>query len=437
MSTHRLTRDRIEITRFQLNVVRGPDSPHRVVSTGAELTIGSDPGHPLRLTDPCVSRQHCVLRVSDEGVVCTDLDSTNGTRIAGRRITSAIVMPGDEITVGETTIAFDLLAETISEPLSTEDRFGGVLGRSTAMRRLFALAERVAASDASILIDGETGTGKSALAEAIHDHSPRKDGPFIVVDCGALPGTLLESELFGHERGAFTGAVESRLGLFESANGGTILLDEIGELPLDLQPKLLRVLERRVIRRVGASRERPIDVRVIAATHRDLRREVNLRTFRSDLWYRLNTVRLTMPPLRERRDDIAMLVWAIYQDLLGNPSAVPPATMVRQLMRGTWAGNVRELRAAVERSLLGAPVSDAAHDAAAASYRDAKTRATTDWERRYLADLLAAHDGNVSRAARSARMNRSHLSELIHRHGLAPERTVEPETNATEQPDAD
>jgi two-component system, NtrC family, response regulator GlrR len=434
MSTHRISRDRIEINRFQLQVVRGPDSPQRIVSTGSELTIGSDPGHHLRLTDPCVSRQHCVLRVSDEGVVCTDLGSTNGTLIAGRRISSAIVMPGDTITVGETTIAFDLLAETLSEPLSVSDRFGRVLGRSTAMRRLFALAERVAASDASILLDGETGTGKSALAEAIHEHSPRKAGPFTVVDCGALPGTLLESELFGHERGAFTGAIESRLGLFEAANGGTILLDEVGELPLDLQPKLLRVLERRVIRRVGATRERPIDVRVIAATHRDLRREVNLRTFRSDLWYRLNTVRLTMPPLRERRDDIAMLVWAIYQELAGNPSAMPPATMVSQLMRGTWPGNVRELRTAVERALLGAPVSDAAHDPAPASYRDAKTRATTDWERRYLADLLAAHDGNVSRAARSARMNRSHLSELIHRHGLATERTPDPEI---EPPDTD
>jgi transcriptional regulator with GAF, ATPase, and Fis domain len=426
MSTHRISRDRIEITRFQLNVIAGPDSPHRIVSTGAELTIGSDPGHPLRLTDPCVSRQHCMLRATDEGVVCTDLGSTNGTVVAGRRITSAIVMPGDTITVGETAIAFDLLADTVREPLSAADRFGRVLGRSTAMRRLFAIAERVAASDATILIDGETGTGKSALAEAIHAHSPRKGGPFIVVDCGALPGTLLESELFGHERGAFTGALESRLGLFESANGGTILLDEIGELPLDLQPKLLRVLERRVIRRVGASRERQVDVRVIAATHRDLRCEVNLRTFRSDLWYRLNTVRLTMPPLRERRDDIAMLVWAIYQDLLGDRSAMPPTTIVRQLMRGSWPGNVRELRSAVERSLLGAPVCDAA-PAAPTSFRDAKNQATTGWERRYLADLLAAHDGNVSRAARSARMNRSHLSELIHRHGLATERLAQDE----------
>jgi two-component system response regulator GlrR len=419
MGTHRISRSRIEITRFRLRVIEGPDAPREVVSTGAELTIGSDRGHHLQLTDPCVSRQHCVLRVSEGGVVCEDLGSTNGTLVADRPITSAIVMPGDTITVGETTIVFDLLAETLSEPLSCSDRFGGLLGRSVAMRRLFALAERVAASDATILLEGETGTGKSALAEAIHEHSVRKAAPFVVIDCGALTGTLLESELFGHERGAFTGALESRRGLFESANGGTILIDEIGELPLDLQPKLLRVLERRVIRRVGASRELPIDVRVIAATHRDLRCEVNRRAFRSDLWYRLNTVRLTVPALRERRDDIAMLVSAIYQELLQDRSAVPPAAIVRQLMRGAWPGNVRELRSAIERSLLGAPVADASEEVTP-SFRDAKNRVTADWERRYLADLLAAHDGNVSRAARTARMNRSHLSELIHRHGLAP-----------------
>jgi two-component system, NtrC family, response regulator GlrR len=425
MGTHRISRDRIEITRFRLRVIGGPDAPREVVSIGSELTIGTDQGHHLQLTDPFVSRQHCVLRVGDEGVVCQDLGSTNGTLVAGRSITSAMLMPGDTITVGQTTIGFELLEETISEPLSSADRFGRVLGRSVAMRRLFALVERVATADATILIEGETGTGKSALAEAIHEHSGRKTGPFVVVDCGALPSSLLESELFGHERGAFTGALEARVGLFESANGGTILLDEIGEMPIDLQPKLLRVLERRVIRRVGASREVPIDVRVIAATHRDLRCEVNQRAFRSDLWYRLNTVRLTMPALRERREDIAMLVSAIYQDLLEDRTAMPPATIVRQLMRGTWPGNVRELRSAVERSLLGAPVADFdAGEDTPASFRDAKTRATTDWERRYLSDLLAAHDGNVSRAARTARMNRSHLSELIHRYGLAAERSA-------------
>jgi len=223
------------------------------------------------------------------------------------------------------------------------------------MRRVFALLERVAGSDATILIEGETGTGKSVLAEAIHEASPRAQRPFVVVDCGALPHHLLESELFGHERGAFTGAVSTRIGLFESADGGTVLLDEIGELPLDLQPKLLRALERRVIRRVGSSRETPIDVRLIAATHRDLRCAVNQKTFRSDLWYRLNTVRVVVPPLRERRDDIVMLVAEIYRELSGDPAATPPAEVVRMLMRGMWHGNVRELRSAVERSLIGTP----------------------------------------------------------------------------------
>jgi transcriptional regulator with GAF, ATPase, and Fis domain len=233
---------------------------------------------------------------------------------------------------------------------------------------------------------------------------------------------LLESELFGHERGAFTGAVESRLGLFEAANGGTILLDEIGELPLDLQPKLLRTLERRTIRRVGSNRELPIDVRLIAATHRDLRRAINQKTFRSDLWYRINTVRVALPPLRERRDDIPMLVASFYRELLDDPTAIPPHELVWRMTCGTWGGNVRELRSAIERSMIGVPsLGDeiSTDPLEGMSYRIAKNRAATDWEKRYLSELLPAHDGNVSRAARAAKMNRSHLSELVHRHGLA------------------
>src|SRR6185436_18080869 len=246
--------------------------------------------------------------------------------------------------------------------------------------------------------------------------------PFVVIDCGSLPRNLLESELFGHERGAFTGAVETRVGLFESAQGGTLLLDEIGELPLDLQPKLLRALERRVIRRVGSNRDLPIDVRLLAATHRDLRCAVNQKTFRSDLWYRLNTVRVVVPPLRERRDDIAMLVAELYRELRGDPAAAPPTDLVRTMMRGAWRGNVRELRSAVERSLIGAPVIE--HDPelearSNLSFKVAKNLATADWEKQYLSELLPAHDGNVSRAARAAKMNRSHLSELVHRHGLS------------------
>ncbi len=422
MATRRMTRDRLEIVRFRLRVIAGPDAPLMIDSEAGDLTIGTEQSQFLRLSDPCVSRHHCVIRVSDDGLVCDDLESTNGTFVSGHRIKSAVLAPGDTITVGETELAVELLDETVSEPLSRADRFGRVLGRSCEMRRMFALLERVASSNATIMIEGETGTGKSLLAEAIHEASPRAGRPFVVIDCGALPPGLLESELFGHERGAFTGAVEARMGLFESANGGTILLDEIGELPLDLQPKLLRTLERRVIRRVGAHREIPVDVRLIAATHRDLRCAVNQKTFRSDLWYRLNTVRVVVPPLRERRDDIAMLVAEFYRDLVGDPNAAPSTELVRTMTRGVWRGNVRELRSAVERSLVGAPVIE--RDPSLESHMElpfkaAKNLATTDWEKRYLSELLPAHDGNVSRAARAAKMNRSHLSELVHRHGLA------------------
>jgi DNA-binding NtrC family response regulator len=423
MKTSQLPLERIEIAGFRLRVVTGPDTPRAVESAAADVTIGTGPDQNLQLTDPYVSCQHCVIRISDDGLICEDLDSTNGTFVAGVRVTRAVITPGDTITVGETALSVELPGDTRSESLPGNDRFGRVLGRSAAIRRVFAVLERVAVTDATILIEGETGTGKSALAEAIHERSPRARAPFVVVDCGALPRNLLEPELFGHERGAFTGAVESRVGLFESARGGTILLDEIGELPIDLQPKLLRALERRVIRRVGSNLEVPIDVRLIAATNRDLQAAIHQRTFRSDLWYRINTVRVVIPPLRERREDIEVLVAVFYQQALDDPAAVPPRALVRAMMRGAWHGNVRELQSAVERSLMGFPcLEDEASGEAkhGIPFRRAKNLAAQDWEKRYLSELLPAHDGNVSRAARAAKMNRSYLSELVHRHGLAP-----------------
>jgi transcriptional regulator with GAF, ATPase, and Fis domain len=419
MQTAPLLRDRVQIAKFRIRVLTGPDAPRTVESSSSEITIGSGLDQDLQLTDQYVSRNHCVI--------CEDLDSTNGTLVGEHRVTGAVIAPGDMITVGETVLEVDLPGDLITEPLSRDDHYGKVLGRSVPMRRVFALLERVASSDATVLIEGETGTGKSALAEAIHQNSPRAGKPFVVVDCGALPRHLLESELFGHERGAFTGATETRIGLFESAAGGTVLLDDIGELPIDVQPKLLRALERRRIRRVGSSREFPVDVRLICATHRDLRRAVNQRTFRTDLWYRINTVRVVLPPLRDRRDDIPMLVAAFYRDLLGDPNAAPPSELIRTMMNAGWRGNVRELRSAVERSLVGAPTLEDDGTAAAAeglSFRTAKSLAAADWEKRYLAELLPAHDGNVSRAARAAKMNRSHLSELVRRHGLADVRAI-------------
>jgi len=292
---------------------------------------------------------------------------------------------------------------------------------------------KLADSDATLLLEGETGTGKGLLAEALHEAGARSRGPFVTVDCGAIPPTLIESELFGHDKGAFTGAVAGRTGAFESAAGGTVFLDEIGELPLELQPRLLRVLEDRVIKRIGGNEPVRLDIRIIAATNRDLRAEINRGRFRSDLYYRLATLHLRIPPLRERREDIALLVAHFYSQLASDGD-LPPAEMISELARHDWPGNVRELRAAVERIvLLGDPmvwrtITDPGIEASAApgvradagmSFREAKERAVASWERGYVQALLARHDGNLSRAAREVRMDRNHLRELVRRHGIA------------------
>jgi DNA-binding NtrC family response regulator len=289
-----------------------------------------------------------------------------------------------------------------------------------------------------VLLEGETGTGKSLLAEALHEAGTRRGAPFMVLDCGAIPPTLIESELFGHEKGAFTGAAAARRGIFEAAAGGTVFLDEIGELPLDMQPRLLRALEDRQVRRVGGNDQIKLDVRVLAATNRDLRQEVNRGRFRSDLFYRLATVRLRVPPLRERRDDIAVLACHFWAQFAGDAGAAPPAELLADWLKRDWQGNVRELRSAVERAVLfddpavwaeiSATISlpdtsDRAAAAAAdfddaASFRVAKERAVAEWERGYIRELVRRHDGNLSRAARAARMDRNHLRELLRRHGV-------------------
>ena len=397
-----MSRTRHDIARFCVTAVRGPDAPTGVcVSSGVELTIGTAEGNDLRLSDPAVSRHHCVLTVTAGGVELRDLGSTNGTTLGGFRVELATMTSGAIIGVGQTTLRFEALAEPLATALSSDDHFGQVLGESMAMRRLFAVAAQVAASDATVLIEGETGTGKGVLAESLHEASPRAQGPFVVVDCGSIPGSLMESELFGHEAGAFTGAQQRRVGLVESAAGGTLLLDEIGELPLELQPKLLRAIERREV---------PADVRIIAATNRDLRREVNRGAFRSDLWYRLNTVRLLIPPLRERREDIPMLVAHLWREMGPDPDAEPPPELVSALASADLRGNVRELAGAVARALNGADPSTrrellpTTRDGAGwgfdptVPFRVAKERATGTWEASYLRQLIAHHRGNVSRA---------------------------------------
>jgi DNA-binding NtrC family response regulator len=417
----------IRFARFRLSVFEGPDTGRAMEGTEGELSIGTADGNTLVLSDPTVSRHHIAIAPSARGHVIRDLGSTNGTAINGVTIERAYLAHNAVIAIGDTRVRFEVLGGDERAALSPDSRWGRALGASPAMRRLFALLPRIAESDASILLEGETGTGKSLIASALHEHSPRKDGPLIVVDCGAIPPNLVESELFGHEKGSFTGATTSRIGAFEAARGGTVFLDEIGELPIDMQPKLLRALEERVIKRIGRNDSTPLDIRLIAATNRDLRLEINKGRFRSDLYYRLNTFRLRVPPLRERREDIPLLVAHYYEEL---GAGEPPASVLADLARHDWPGNVRELRAAVERAvLLGDPQvwqSLAADDAPARpaenmSFREAKEIAVSQWERDYVRGLIAQHQGNISRAARAVRMDRNHLRELMVRHGIKPE----------------
>jgi DNA-binding NtrC family response regulator len=430
------------IGRFRLVVMEGPDRGMERVSAGAELSIGAAVGNHLVLSDRAVSRHHCLISAADRGFFLRDLGSRNGTTLAGFRVEGAYLGPGAVIGVGESAIAFHLQDGEIVEPLSGEERYSRILGHSSAMRRIFAGLPRIAASDSTVLIEGETGTGKSLLAEAIHQNGPRARRPFVVIDCGSIPPSLIEAELFGYVKGAFTGALTSRPGAFEGAAGGTVFLDELGELPIDMQPKLLRALEERVVRRVGSLDPVRLDVRVIAATNRDLRQEVNRGAFRSDLFYRLNVVRIRMPSLRERREDIPMLVAHFYEQFARSGDPRPPSELVVALASQDWPGNVRELRAAVERAILmqdtelwseaaQAPASIAVNEQAApaidvdysgdlalGSFRAAKERTVARWERGYIEALVRKSSGNVSRAARDAHMDRNHLRELIRRHGI-------------------
>ena len=417
---------------IQVVVTDGPDTGKRARATSERLVIGSASGADLVLADSAVSRFHCELHAQGTAIVVRDLGSRNGTRIEGVFVREAYLEPGARLTVGRTTLRFEVGDTPVRVPLAKVARFGSMVGQSSAMRRVFDVLERAARSDATVLLEGETGTGKEAAAESIHSESSRKDGPFLVVDCGAIPANLLESELFGHEKGAFTGAHAAREGIFGAARGGTVFLDEIGELPLDLQPKLLRVLEKREIKRVGRPAYEPVDVRVVAATNRDLRTEVNDKRFRSDLFYRLAIVEVRLPPLRERMDDLPLLVDALLATNRSDDVPFMRSEAFREeLARHRWPGNVRELRNHLDRCIAlqqpmpfaGEATAEAVHDSGSnidvsVPLREARDRATAAFERRYLDALLAAHSGNVSAAARAASVDRAYFYRLLWKHGL-------------------
>jgi two-component system, NtrC family, response regulator GlrR len=409
------------IRQFEVTVLEGVDCGMRVVSQSEELSIGSNEGNDLQLRDPAVSRHHCTLRAEERGLALLDLGSRNGTFLNEVEIKLCYIAAGAQLRVGQSVLSVRILDQDLEQPLASGDRAGAILGASFAMRRLYPLLELCGKSAANVLINGETGTGKELVAEAIHEASERRAGPFVVVDCSALSHDLAGSELFGHERGAFTGADATRLGAFESAHGGTVFLDEVGELPLSLQPLLLRAIENRTIRRIGGHGQHAVDVRVIAATHRDLRVEVNEKRFRADLFYRLNVLRVTVPPLRERDGDVELLAahfWRMFR-----PDQPPPGPWLRHLAMQPWPGNVRELRNAVERAACVGwisaprPPEPVAADASL-TYQDAKERAIWAWERGWIEELIKAAGGNLSRAARAARMGRTHVRELARRHGI-------------------
>jgi len=425
--------------KIRLEVISGPDAGKQVTLASEEVNVGTLPSNDLALTDSSVSRYHLRIAAGALGFVVSDLDSTNGTYSGPLRLREATISQPIELRLGDSVIRLLPLDDEAELPLHASEHYGGMVGRSPQMRALCAQLVSVAGTDSTVLIEGETGTGKELLAEEIHNTSRRKDGPFIVVDCGAIPEHLMESELFGHVRGSFTGASSDRTGAFELAHGGTLFLDEIGELSSASQPKLLRALESRQVKPVGAGRYRPADVRIIAATNRDLRLAVNEGTFRPDLFYRLSVVRLHLPPLRDRPEDIELMAQNFMLDFWERvaPGTPPPPLSretVQRLVAHRWPGNIRELRNFIERVAVIAksgssmrpeldppPIADAAPSTGGLvdlPYKDAKMRWIDQFEVSYVSELLQRNKGNVAAAARQAGVDRTYLFRLIRKYGI-------------------
>ncbi|HWU91404.1 MAG TPA: sigma 54-interacting transcriptional regulator [Kofleriaceae bacterium] len=427
----------VNLRRCKLVVIKGAQRGTEFVIAGDVFRVGKAPdANDLVLGDETVSRVHFEIMRDAKGYLVRDLKSTNGTFLDGAEVKEAYLRAGSVIAAGSCELKFTPFEERIEILPSEKEQLGEMVGKSPAMREIFGLVERIAPTDATVLIEGETGTGKDMIARTLHQLSPRDAAPFIVVDCGAVAGTLIESELFGHEKGAFTGAIAARQGAFELASGGTVFLDELGELALDLQPKLLRVLEQRELRRVGGQKTIKVDLRVIAATRKDLRSEVEKGKFREDLYFRLNVVPITAPPLRERREDIPLLIDAMLGKLAPNGIELSDATRAA-LMAHDWPGNVRELRNVIERALAlgadpgmlvaplgeagparGAQLRDGIEFEPGVSFRDTKEKWTELFERRYLTWLIKRAEGNISKAARDADMDRKYLHKLLRKYGI-------------------
>jgi DNA-binding NtrC family response regulator len=395
----------------------------------SRVLLGKGPACEVKLSDPHVSRRHAAIDVAGNALRITDLGSSNGTFVNGVRVLDALLEGGEMIRIGTTDLRVELRSRASLPALPAATSFGRLLGSSAAMRRLYLACERLAAAPVPVVIEGETGTGKEVLAESLHEAGPRAGGPFIVFDCTAISPNLVESELFGHERGAFTGAASTRRGVFELAHGGTLLIDEIGDLEPAMQPKLLRAVERAEIRRVGGEKSIRVDVRLLAATRRNLDQEVQAGRFRDDLFHRIAVARIELPPLRERRGDVAFLARHFVEQLGGDPAHLPPRLLAAWL-GDPWPGNVRELRNAVARwTALGEIASRApgGGDATAAAlssdpfafalgaslpFPRARDLLVEEFERRYVEMVLDANGGDVAKAAAASGIGRRYLQML-------------------------
>ncbi len=426
-----LYRDRVDVPAVGL-VVTQPDGSAQEYRLGIEsLIIGAGDGSDVVLVDGAASRRPCSIAMGQSGVVLTDLGSKNGTFVNGVRVEHALLEPGHVLSIGRCRLDLVVHGGGESLALTPDTQFGGALGGSVAMRSLFARLARAAASPETVLLLGESGTGKELLARALHEHSPRQQAPFVVLDCSALAPTLVEAEIFGHARGAFTGAVQAREGVFEQAHCGTLFIDEIGELPPELQPKLLRALESGEVRRLGENAPRSVDVRVIAATHRDIRGRVQSGEFRQDLYYRLAVVEASIPPLRERKDDIPMLTERFLRERTPPLTLqdLPPNTL-SLLGAHDWPGNVRELRNTVARLVLYPEAPEAAiaqtgqagGDDSGALYAlplgQARAELVERFELRYIEQKLADSAGNVTQAAQAAGVSRQFFHRLMSKYGV-------------------
>ncbi len=419
----------------------GPDGTVTRFEFGQRLVVlGSHPDADVPIDDPQVSRYHCQIEADPSGYRLRDLGSKNGTFVSGLKVNDVYLHGATQWQIGSHKLKLHVSDKTVEIRLSGQDRFQGMLGRSVAMREVFGVLARVAATNVTVLIEGESGTGKELAARAVHKTSARKNGPFIVFDCSAIPKDLVESELFGHMRGAFTGAVADRKGAFEQASGGTLFLDELGELALDLQPKLLRALDSGRIRRVGGTNEIQCDTRIVAATNRNLKREVSEGTFREDLYYRLAVIQVQLPPLRKRAEDIPLLAETFLAELaknVGQGALQVSFSTMEKLKKHKWPGNVRELRNFIERAAvladgdrvetkflkLGheetkteAKAGDRLGDyewADELPFKDAKSRLVESFEKAYWSRLLERTAGNVSKAARVAGVHRKSVEYIL------------------------